>query len=68
MDHTYKQESLDFERIESVIQFIEQNFREQPELKNIADHVGLSEFLRAGSALAQNDFCSIVPKNMQKHF
>ena len=44
MDHTYKQESLDFERIESVIQFIEQNFREQPELKNIADHVGLSEF------------------------
>jgi AraC family transcriptional regulator of adaptative response/methylated-DNA-[protein]-cysteine methyltransferase len=44
MDHNYKQKSFDFERIESVIQFMEKNFRQQPELKNIADYVGLSEF------------------------
>jgi len=40
----FNQESMDFERIEKVIQYIEQNFRQQPELKIIADHVGLSEF------------------------
>ena len=44
MDHNYKQESLDFERIETVIQYIEQNFKQQPELKDISDHIGLSEF------------------------
>lgn len=44
MGHNYKQESLDFERIETIIKYIEQNFKQQPELKNISDHVGLSEF------------------------
>jgi AraC family transcriptional regulator of adaptative response/methylated-DNA-[protein]-cysteine methyltransferase len=44
MQQIYKQESLDFERIEQVIQYIEQNFRQQPELRNIAEHIGLSEF------------------------
>ena len=44
MDHNYKQESIDFERIETVIQYIEQNFKKQPELKDISDHIGLSEF------------------------
>jgi len=44
MGHNYKQKSLDFERIETIIKYIEQNFKQQPELKNISDHVGLSEF------------------------
>jgi AraC family transcriptional regulator of adaptative response/methylated-DNA-[protein]-cysteine methyltransferase len=44
MQQLYSQESLDFKRIETIIQYIEQNFRQQPELRNIADHVGLSEF------------------------
>jgi AraC family transcriptional regulator of adaptative response/methylated-DNA-[protein]-cysteine methyltransferase len=44
MHQKYSQESLDFERIEKVIQYIEQNFKQQPELRNIATHVGLSEF------------------------
>jgi AraC family transcriptional regulator of adaptative response/methylated-DNA-[protein]-cysteine methyltransferase len=44
MEHQFSQESLDFERIEKVIQYIEQNFRRQPELKDISDYVGLSEF------------------------
>jgi len=44
MHNNYNQQSMDFERIESIIQFIENNFRQQPELKNIADYAGLSEF------------------------
>jgi AraC family transcriptional regulator of adaptative response/methylated-DNA-[protein]-cysteine methyltransferase len=44
MSHTFEQESQDFDRIEKVIQFIEQNFKQQPELKSISDYVGLSEF------------------------
>ena len=44
MTNIYKQESLDFERIETVIKYLEKNFKQQPELKDISDHVGLSEF------------------------
>jgi AraC family transcriptional regulator of adaptative response/methylated-DNA-[protein]-cysteine methyltransferase len=40
----YTQESLDYERVEEVIRYIENNFRHQPELKDISDHIGLSEF------------------------
>ncbi|AFK02610.1 transcriptional regulator, AraC family [Emticicia oligotrophica DSM 17448] len=38
------QENIDFRRIEKAIQFIEDNFQSQPSLKEIADHVALSEF------------------------
>ena len=38
------QASGDYERIEKAIQFIEKNFSFQPDLKEIADHIGLSEY------------------------
>ena len=34
----------DYERIEKAIKFIEKNFSSQPDLKEIADHIGLSEY------------------------
>jgi len=40
----YAQISEDYMRIERAIQFLEQNFRQQPDLKTIADQVGLSEY------------------------
>ncbi len=44
MKQQFSQEALDFERIEKVIEYIENNFQQQPELKPLAEHVGLSEF------------------------
>ena len=38
------QASDDYERIEKAIKFIEKNFSSQPDLKEIADHIGLSEY------------------------
>ena len=38
------QEVIDYRRIEKAILFIEENFQTQPSLKEIADHVALSEF------------------------
>ena len=38
------QASDDYDRIEKAIKFIEKNLSSQPDLKNIADHIGLSEF------------------------
>lgn len=38
------QEAIDYNRIERAIHFIEENFQYQPRLKEIADHVALSEF------------------------
>jgi AraC family transcriptional regulator of adaptative response/methylated-DNA-[protein]-cysteine methyltransferase len=37
-------QETDYERIESAIQYIETNFREQPSLKDVADSIGLSEY------------------------
>ncbi len=37
-------ENIDFRRIEKAIQFIEENFQNQPSMKEIAEHVALSEF------------------------
>ena len=34
----------DYDRIEKAIKFIEQNFSFQPDLKEIANHIGLSEY------------------------
>jgi AraC family transcriptional regulator of adaptative response/methylated-DNA-[protein]-cysteine methyltransferase len=34
----------DYERIENAITYLEEHFREQPELSDLAKHVGLSEF------------------------
>lgn len=40
----YEQLSLDYTRVEHAIRFLEQNFQNQPDLKEIADSVGLSEY------------------------
>lgn len=44
METIENQEALDYSRIERAIHFIEENFQNQPSLKEIADHVALSEF------------------------
>ena len=36
--------SADYGRIEAAIHYLEQNFQEQPTLRQVADHVGLSEY------------------------
>ena len=38
------QDVIDYNRIEKAIHFIEENFQNQPSLKEVADHVALSEF------------------------
>ena len=44
MSQPFFQESLDYERIENVILYLEENFKYQPELKEISNYIGLSEF------------------------
>lgn len=44
MEIIENQENIDYCRIEKAINFIEENFQNQPSLKEIADHVALSEF------------------------
>jgi AraC family transcriptional regulator of adaptative response/methylated-DNA-[protein]-cysteine methyltransferase len=39
-----RQANEDYERIEKAIKFLEANFSSQPALKEIANHIGLSEF------------------------
>lgn len=36
--------SLDYQRIEKAIRYIEEQYKSQPSLRQIADHVGLSEY------------------------
>ena len=36
--------SADYNRIEKAIKFLENNFSSQPSLKDIAAHIGLSEY------------------------
>ena len=38
------QEKTDYDRIAAAIQYLETNVNEQPDLKAVADHVGLSEY------------------------
>ena len=44
MNEKFEQQALDFERIEQAILFVEQNFQNQPELDEIARHIGVSEY------------------------
>ncbi|GAB3503977.1 methylated-DNA--[protein]-cysteine S-methyltransferase [Emticicia fontis] len=44
METIENQEIIDYNRIERAIHFIEENFQNQPSLKEVADHVALSEF------------------------
>jgi AraC family transcriptional regulator of adaptative response/methylated-DNA-[protein]-cysteine methyltransferase len=44
MNEKFEQQALDFERIEKAILFVEQNFQNQPELEEIARHIGVSEY------------------------
>ena len=53
----------DYVRVEKAIRYLDANYRSQPELRAIADEVGLSEFhfqrlFAAGRGSAQNAFCS----------
>lgn len=43
-EHSYAEASADYGRIEAAIHYLEQNFQEQPTLKQVAEHVGLSEY------------------------
>lgn len=40
----YAEASTDYSLVEQAIRFLEQNFRQQPDLQAVADHVGLSEY------------------------
>jgi AraC family transcriptional regulator of adaptative response/methylated-DNA-[protein]-cysteine methyltransferase len=40
----YPEASTDYKLIEQAIRFLEQNFRQQPDLQAVAAHVGLSEY------------------------
>ncbi|MGD9279357.1 MAG: AraC family transcriptional regulator, partial [Desulfobacterales bacterium] len=40
----FSQTALDYERIEKAIQFIANNFHSQPNLKEIADKIHVSEY------------------------
>jgi AraC family transcriptional regulator of adaptative response/methylated-DNA-[protein]-cysteine methyltransferase len=44
MGVNFKQQALDFERIEKAIQFVESYYHQQPELDAIAAHIGISEY------------------------
>ena len=44
MSAKFTQQALDYKRIESAVLYLEKNFRNQPDLKEIASAVGLSEF------------------------
>jgi AraC family transcriptional regulator of adaptative response/methylated-DNA-[protein]-cysteine methyltransferase len=40
----FAQACRDYDRIEKAITYIEKNFDRQPDLKEISEHIGLSEF------------------------
>src|SRR5258708_39834998 len=40
----YEQLSEDYRRIEQAIQYLEEHYQHQPELGEIAEHIGLSEY------------------------
>ncbi|GAB2764359.1 bifunctional helix-turn-helix domain-containing protein/methylated-DNA--[protein]-cysteine S-methyltransferase [Rhabdobacter roseus] len=44
MEEAISQTTLDYQRIEQAIRYIEANYRHQPSLRDIADHVALSEY------------------------
>ena len=44
MKAKFDQQAIDYQRIEKAIQFVGDNFYYQPELEEIARHIGMSEF------------------------
>ncbi|TFH00045.1 MAG: methylated-DNA--[protein]-cysteine S-methyltransferase, partial [Calditrichales bacterium] len=44
MQNQFEQENRDYQRIEAVVKYLEDHFKAQPELQDIADFIGLSEF------------------------
>jgi len=66
------QASNDYDRIEKAIKFIEKNFSSQPDLKEIAAHIGLSEyhFQRLFSrwvGISPKRFLQFLTKEYAKH-
>ncbi len=44
MTEIFARNALDYQRVEEIILYIEENFKHQPELKDVSQHIGLSEF------------------------
>ena len=64
-------DSRDFARIARAIRFIDERFREQPRLADIADHAGLSEFhfnrlFRRWAGVTPKQFLAFVTGNAAK--
>jgi AraC family transcriptional regulator, regulatory protein of adaptative response / methylated-DNA-[protein]-cysteine methyltransferase len=57
METIDNQEVIDYRRIEKAIRFIEENFQTQPSLREIADHVALSEFHFNRLVQVHSDLC-----------
>jgi len=71
-NNSFTQASGDYDRIEKAIKFIEKNFSYQPDLKVIADHIGLSEyhFQRLFSrwvGISPKRFLQFLTKEYAKH-
>jgi AraC-like DNA-binding protein len=64
MNTDFKQSSEDYLRIEQAILYLENHFKDQPSLDEVAANVGLSEYpifsdySHAGRESAQNDSCN----------
>ncbi len=43
-EYIFKQAASDYQRIETVIRYLEQNFQSQPDLAELAQVAGVSEF------------------------
>ena len=72
MTTNYEQLSIDYTRIEQAILFLEQNFQEQPDLKEIADNVGLSEYhfqrlFTRWAGISPKRFLQFLAVNHAKH-
>ncbi len=44
MAQLFIEESNNYQRVENIIKYIEENFQHQPELKELSEYIGLSEF------------------------
>ena len=72
MKEKFSQEAMDYERIEQAIRFVGDNFRIQPELDDIAGHIGMSEFhfqrlFKRWVGISPKRFLQYVTKENAKH-
>lgn len=72
MKEKFSQEAMDYERIEQAIRYVGDNFRGQPELEDIAGHIGMSEFhfqrlFKRWVGISPKRFLQYVTKENAKH-